>query len=178
MVGAHRAGGATALPSDDGGGLRKGGAFSGAVRARNGLQRGEIRYFELRSTIDFAREFASLRLGTCTSIPPRGFEPLIFWLRTRCPRPLDEGGKADLGWGSYSAPKSMLQSLLIVVSRGGLSRVPAWRDAPIYPSIIDGERRQSLGESFDDANGFRGMVYGETQKAMRLKPLSSEKCWA
>ena len=25
-------------------------------------------------------------------VPPRGFEPLILWLKTRCPGPLDDGG--------------------------------------------------------------------------------------
>lgn len=27
-----------------------------------------------------------------TIVPPTGFEPVIFWMRTRCPKPLDDGG--------------------------------------------------------------------------------------
>ncbi len=35
---------------------------------------------------------ANAEVEKTTLVPPRGFEPLILWLKTRCPGPLDDGG--------------------------------------------------------------------------------------
>ena len=48
-------------------------------------------------------------------LPPTRFELVIFWLRTRCPRPLDEGGQARsiLGCRFSSVKRHNLESSAI-----------------------------------------------------------------
>jgi site-specific DNA recombinase len=37
--------------------------------------------------------FTLAKLSTTQMVTPAGFEPAIFWMRTRCPKPLDEGAR-------------------------------------------------------------------------------------
>ncbi len=66
-----------------------------------GLARRRSRLRFSTPTIYLRKQKSTTRVHFSLSVIPAGVEPAIFWMRTKCPRPLDDGTMANL----YIVPK-------------------------------------------------------------------------